>query len=99
MKTIVVALLLVLTCAMARADANMDRQSYCSTYGAMLQSIAAWRDQGSSQENTLKLMVGVKGISLQEKKDSINAVYTRKEFEGARGADFGLQMHRRCLQK
>ncbi len=98
MKTIATACLL-LVCATARADASLDHQSYCYAYGTMFQTIAAWRDQGSRPENTLGLIAGLKGITVQEKKEAITAVYTDKAFATSRGPAFGLQMRQRCLQQ
>lgn len=99
MKKTATSFLLTFTCAMANADANIDRQSYCFTYGAMFQTIAAWRDQGASTEHTLKLITGVKGIPLQEKKDAIAAVYTDAQFKNAHGPKLGTEMRQRCLQQ
>jgi hypothetical protein len=62
MKKIIASLVFVLASATAHANADMDRQSYCSNYASMLKSIAAWRDQGMAPEKTLELMRGVKGI-------------------------------------
>ena len=97
MKKIIASLVFVLASATAHANADMDRQSYCSNYASMLKSIAAWRDQGVTPEKTLELMRGVKGISLQEKKDAINAVYFDKSFADSRGTEFGNQVRLNCL--
>ena len=99
MKTFIASLVFFLAATTAYADANMDQQSYCSNYGSMLKSIAAWRDQGMSPEKTLDLMRGVKGISPQEKKDAIQAVYFDKSFANSRGTEFGNQVHLDCLAK
>lgn len=97
MKKIIASLVFVLASATAHANADMDRQSYCSNYASMLKSIAAWRDQGMAPEKTLELMRGVKGISLQEKKDAINAVYFDKSYANSRGTEFGNQVRVNCL--
>jgi hypothetical protein len=93
----IIAALLLLVSSLAHADANMDRQSYCANYGAMFTSIAAWRDQGEPPERTLDLIAGVKGIPLQVKKDSINAIYFDKSLAHSRGRAFGQQVHLNCL--
>ncbi|RBA22986.1 hypothetical protein EV677_1631 [Herminiimonas fonticola] len=97
MKTIIASLVFALASTTAYANADMDRQSYCSNYASMLKSIAAWRDQGMSPEKTLELMRGVKGVSLQEKKDAINAVYFDKSLANSRGTEFGNQARSNCL--
>ena len=97
MKTIIATLALLLASATAYANANMDQQSYCSNYASMLKSIAAWRDQGMAPEKTLDLMRSVKGISQQEKKDAINAIYFDKSCANARGTELGNQARLDCL--
>jgi hypothetical protein len=97
MKTLIAILILTFFSTVANADAKMDYQSYCATYGTMFKSIAAWRDQGTSPENTLGLISGVKGIPQQVKKDSIHTVYFDKSFKDSRGVEFGHQMRLRCL--
>lgn len=97
MKTIIAAFMLILTSAIAHADTNMDRQSYCSSYASMFKSIAAWRDQGMQPEKTLELIHGVKGIPLQVKQESIKAVYFDKSLANARGPEFGNQVRLDCL--
>lgn len=97
MKTIIASLVLILTSALAHANANMDQQSYCSNYSSMIKSIAAWRDQGMAPEKTLELMRSVKGISLQEKKDAIHTVYFDKSLANSRGTEFGNQTRLQCL--
>lgn len=97
MKTFIAALLLILTSAIVHADSNMDRQSYCSTYGAMIKSIAAWRDKGVSPETTLELITGVKGVTPQVKKDSIKTIYFDKSFTDLRGPELGNQVRLDCL--
>jgi long-subunit acyl-CoA synthetase (AMP-forming) len=97
MKTIIATLALLIVSTAAYANANVDQQSYCSNYASMLKSIAAWRDQGMSPEKTLDLMRGVKGISPQEKKDAINAVYFDKSLANSRGTEFGNQVRLNCL--
>lgn len=99
MKKLILTSLLLVSSTAVQAAFDLDRQSYCSTYGSMLQTIAAWRDQGATQETTYSMILGVKGITPQEKKDSIKAIYTSKEFANQRGPDFGLKMHRHCLEK
>jgi hypothetical protein len=97
MKTLIVILTLTFFSTAANADAKMDYQSYCATYGTMFRSIAAWRDQGTPPENTLGLISGVKGIPQQVKKDSIQKVYFDKSFKDSRGVEFGHQMRLSCL--
>lgn len=97
MKKITVTLLLSISSAFAHADANMDRQSYCASYGAMFTSIAAWRDQGAKPEHTLDMIIGVKGIPLQVKKDAIQTVYFDKALANSRGKEFGHQVRLSCL--
>lgn len=97
MKKIITSLMLLLVSAAGHANADMDRQSYCSNYASMLKSIAAWRDKGTSPEKTLELMRGVKGISPQGKKEAVNAVYFDKSFADSRGTEFGNQVRTNCL--
>ncbi len=97
MKTIIATLVLVLASATAQANTKIDQQSYCFSYASMVKSIAAWRDQGMSPEKTLELMRGVKGISPQEKKDAINAVYFDKSLANARGTALEDQTRSHCL--
>lgn len=97
MKKITIILLLSLIAPIANASTELDRQSYCASYGVMFQTIAAWRDQGSSPERTLELIMGIKGISIQEKKDAISAVYTDKTYAGERGPALGHKMRQQCL--
>ena len=99
MKTIIASLVFLLASSTAYGGVNMDQQSYCSNYGSMLKSIAAWRDQGMSPEKTLDLMRGVKGISPQEKKDAVHAISFDKSFANSRGTEFGNQVHLDCLAK
>lgn len=97
MKTIIASLVFLLASAAAHANADMDRQSYCSNYASMLKSIAAWRDKGMSPEKTLDLMRSVKGISPQGKKAAVDAVYFDKSFADSRGTEFGNQVRTDCL--
>ena len=97
MKTIIASLVFVLASAAAHATPEMDRLSYCSNYSSMLKSIAAWRDQGMPPEKTLDLMRGVKGISLQDKKDAIATVYFDKAYANSRGTEFGNQVRLNCM--
>lgn len=97
MKKITIILLLSLIVPLASASTELDRQSYCASYGAMFQTIAAWRDQGSSPERTLELIMGIKGLPIQEKKDAINAVYTDQTYSGQRGSALGHRMRQQCL--
>jgi len=97
MKTLIATLLFTLVTASAHADANMDRQSYCGNYGTMFSTIAAWRDRGTSQETTLKMIVSVKGISPQAKKDAVQAVYSDKNLQSVRGPALAQQVQTSCL--
>ncbi len=97
MKKIIVCVLLVLSSAAAQANAEMDRQSYCANYATMLKSIAAWRDQGVPSEKALGLIRGVRGISVEDKKEAITAVYFDKSFANSRGKDFSNQTRTNCL--
>ncbi len=99
MKIIIAAFTLTLASAIAHADANMDRQSYCSNYAGMFKLIAAWRDQGVQPERTLELIRGVKGIPLQVKQESIKTVYFDKSLANARGVEFGNQVRLDCLAR
>lgn len=97
MKKIIVTCALVCTFSLAHADANMDRQSYCASYGTMFMTIAAWRDSGATPERTLSLLSGVKGVPQQVKEDSVTAMYHDKALANARGRKFGEQKHKECL--
>ena len=97
MKKITIMLLLAASSTTSHAWPELDRQSYCANYGAMFQTIAAWRDQGSRPDHTLEMIRGLKGISVQEKKDAINTVYVDQAFSGARGTTLGDRMRQRCL--
>lgn len=97
MNRITIILLLWLLAPIANAGPELDRQSYCASNGAMFQTIAAWRDQGSKPERTLELIMGIKGIPVQEKKDAINAVYTDQAYAGARGTALGQKVRQQCL--
>lgn len=97
MKKSIATFTLILASAIAHADSNMDKQSYCSNYATMFKSIAAWRDQGVQPDRTLELIRGVKGISPQVKQESVQAVYFDKALANARGPEFGNQVRLNCL--
>jgi hypothetical protein len=99
MKTIAMMLLLSATCASATARTELDRQSYCASYGEMFQTIAAWHQHGSSPADTLRMIVGVKGISPQQKKDAVNAIYADTIYKGKHGPAFGQQIRQDCLNE
>ena len=97
MKKIIATLALTCTVSIAHADADMNRQSYCASYGSMFMTIAAWRDTGATPERTLSLLSGVKGVPQQVKKDSVEAMYHDKALANLRGKPLGEQKHRECL--
>tara|TARA_R110001599_G_scaffold64023_5_gene179786 strand:+ start:97684 stop:97995 length:312 start_codon:yes stop_codon:yes gene_type:complete len=97
MKKIIVGLVLAGTFVVAHADADMNRQSYCASYGAMFMTIAAWRDTGATPERTLSLLSGVKGVPQQVKKDSVDVMYQDKTLANARGTKLGEVRRKECL--
>lgn len=97
MKKIIVGLLLAGTCFAAYADADMNRQSYCASYGSMYMTIAAWRDNGANPERTLSLLSGVKGVPPQVKKESVEKMYKDKTLANARGSKLGEEKRKECL--
>jgi hypothetical protein len=97
MKKIIVGLALACPLLAAHADADMNRQSYCSSYGSMFMTIAAWRDAGAPPERTLGLLSGVKGVPQKIKEESVQAMYNDKSLANVRGPKLGERKHKECL--
>lgn len=97
MKKIIIGLALLGPLLAAHADADMNRQSYCSSYGSMFMTIAAWRDAGASPARTLDLLSGVKGVPQKVKEESVVLMYNDKALANERGSRLGEQRRKECL--